>query len=36
MVMCTARYCPYERSCYRHIKGDPNDVSQSYVDLSYE
>jgi len=33
-IMCTARNCFYINKCYRHTRGDPDDIEQCYTDLS--
>ena len=35
ITMCIARECPYAKTCYRHSKGNPDEIYQSYADLSY-
>lgn len=34
-LMCTARNCPYSNKCYRHTRGEPDDVMQCFTNLEY-
>jgi len=35
IIMCTAIGCDYANKCYRHTKGNDDDINQSYANLEY-
>lgn len=35
ITMCTANGCPMADKCYRHSKGDLDDIYQNYYNFEY-
>jgi hypothetical protein len=33
-LMCTSKSCIYSSKCYRHSRGNPDNIQQCYVDLT--